>query len=1020
MGMSGAAYADYVWNGSTDTITTDSWNTAANWEVTDSSTALTDGKGPGVTGSNAWHTIWVSNASGSIGSLEGWNLGMNLTAANLTVESISKIQNDSNWSTAKIALNQSSLTLNIATGHQHAMNVTLNGASTLNLNLSKDRTDGATVIDFGNFSAEEHGVVTFGRKQGATGNYASDLTLNGTLTNTVNAESTTLHEVTLGTVGEGISLRQFNSRIAAEQFLLADGPLTASEENVGYYSVANDNGTLKLYYVTGDMTYYTWDGGNGSWADANWNSGSSIEGKSRVVVNSGTVAIAAGTEASTQALFVNGGTVDVTGTLQTELISVSGSGKLKWGSDESSSNAISVSKISVDGADAQFSIAHQHVDMSATTDVELKNGGKLYSDDTDFAANNATDERRVNQIAFKNLNVTENGGVIQYNWGGSFSFETMTGDGNLSIANGSETSWTIVKSLDDYTGTISGSANNHVLKLGSVNLSSGKTATINTRFGAIGETVTKTGAGTLILQGNGVDAATLDIRGGTVRWGSTGNVDAAEQNTATLGFNKVIIGSGATLEDSHFGGNTSVFDIEMQGGTLYAYAQRQNNGVGVQYGTLTLKAGTANSMNQTWKSCRNFAVLTGGEANGNVAGTSLTVGGAYEDNMKDNIGSVTNFNGTLTGSSYNNDGKKLTIGAAAQETGYNAVINAQVTLGESFTKTGAGSMTFGSSTMLSGDATIEQGSVIMTSNDLKFNGHTMTLEGIGNASLTHDGVTYTAISAAKDGTITRTGNGSLGLYNDGAATTLSNVTLTTSQDKGYSVTMDNVSLVSNANKSIWLSGDTTKDLVDVTTGGTLHIGEGTHCDDDAAVVSISGTATVNSVQTGVNATLEVSGTVNAAADSTITSLTLSGGSISVKPDHTGTLNVTSLFVTADGSEINANLVVNGGTIGFADHTVLTMGCSVTVGTEDTTTVLLTQEMVDTVAATGRYDLFVSVEQALLGPNIVFARADGAELEQADVYSLKYDGSKIYITPEPATATLSLLALAALAARRKRR
>lgn len=120
-----------------------------------------------------------------------------------------------------------------------------------------------------------------------------------------------------------------------------------------------------------------------------------------------------------------------------------------------------------------------------------------------------------------------------------------------------------------------------------------------------------------------------------------------------------------------------------------------------------------------------------------------------------------------------------------------------------------------------------------------------------------------------------------------------------------------------------------------------------------------------------------------------------------------------------------------GILSFADNAVLTMGCSVEIGTgdsgdtegeESTVTVILSQEMVECIAEGGRVTFFKGVDAANLGDNITFIGAEGVTLSESQVYKLSYDAASktIYVAPEPATSALSLLALTALAARRKRR
>ena len=175
-----------------------------------------------------------------------------------------------------------------------------------------------------------------------------------------------------------------------------------------------------------------------------------------------------------------------------------------------------------------------------------------------------------------------------------------------------------------------------------------------------------------------------------------------------------------------------------------------------------------------------------------------------------------------------------------------------------------------------------------------------------------------------------------------------------------------------------------------------------------------------SLADGASLTLDTS-----EASRTVGSLTLGDGAsitLSHNDSHEGKALYTTGALTVEGhATMNADLVMSGGTMTFENGAFLTMGCAVTIGMGDTVTVELTQEMVDTIAGGGRVDLFTSVETATLGSHIVFTGTNGAALDKADTYSLQYDAATktIYATPEPATATLSLLALAGLCARRKR-
>lgn len=205
---------------------------------------------------------------------------------------------------------------------------------------------------------------------------------------------------------------------------------------------------------------------------------------------------------------------------------------------------------------------------------------------------------------------------------------------------------------------------------------------------------------------------------------------------------------------------------------------------------------------------------------------------------------------------------------------------------------------------------------------------------------------------------------------------------------------------------------------------------------DIAELNISTTATFAELHTGSIAATggtvtvqklmvdEEKTTTLTVSDATLTinALTLGNGStLTFGTEESHDNNLITSGLTVDGeAKLNANLVMNSGTMTFANNAILTMGCDVTIGNDEgsTVTVVLTQAMVDSIKEGEYVAIIRNVNTATLGTHVEFRGAD-FELEHPEVYALKQDGDKIYITPEPTTATLSLLALAALAARRKR-
>lgn len=138
----------------------------------------------------------------------------------------------------------------------------------------------------------------------------------------------------------------------------------------------------------------------------------------------------------------------------------------------------------------------------------------------------------------------------------------------------------------------------------------------------------------------------------------------------------------------------------------------------------------------------------------------------------------------------------------------------------------------------------------------------------------------------------------------------------------------------------------------------------------------------------------------------------------------GTLTLSKLTM-AGSSYLGADLVVaSGGSLSFAENAVLTMGCSVSLSSDTALTI-------GGDANAAPVLLFNSVEELVLNGDAVtegfYDAADvlltlNGESITHGQYFLCYQNGDVSITnvPEPATATLSLLALVALTARRKRK
>ncbi|MBR3925495.1 MAG: hypothetical protein IKJ58_01880, partial [Akkermansia sp.] len=216
-----------------------------------------------------------------------------------------------------------------------------------------------------------------------------------------------------------------------------------------------------------------------------------------------------------------------------------------------------------------------------------------------------------------------------------------------------------------------------------------------------GEVLTKTGSGTLRLDGNVTNAGII-INGGTVRWGG----NSSDSGTNALACESITINVGSTFQINHSSTDCSSVGIVLNGGRLYMEDQSQNHGS--TFKSLTVQADS--TIEYTWNGALNFNELTGA---GNLAITGGNdVGGA-------GFNTVVDYNGTIT----NTTTREIIIGAVSQAADNILTLDCDVTL-QDFSKTGGGSMIVTGAATLKGilsmnyEGTLDLGTAVALDNNL--------------------------------------------------------------------------------------------------------------------------------------------------------------------------------------------------------------------------------------------------------------------------------------------------------------
>lgn len=298
------------------------------------------------------------------------------------------------------------------------------------------------------------------------------------------------------------------------------------------------------------------------------------------------------------------------------------------------------------------------------------------------------------------------------------------------------------------------------------------------------------------------------------------------------------------------------------------------------------------------------------------------------------------------------------------------------------------------------------------------------------------------------------GNINGGIVAGGSAGTIGNTTVTLmggvingNITKGAATRSENATsqVVIGSNKA-WVSGNIEADTVSVK--NVEHSGYGDGFDVysgtiTATTIELENTELTEAHIAGVSSISATEGTnaeLNAGAELSLKEVTLGGQSTlglfideedhSVSTETETTLTVTGSFtIQGEGNVLNANLVIGAGSELNLGGNSLQLGSSLTLN--GTTLDDATMSAISALGNGESLTLFTEVDQLIVGDTdtqtawIGLASAAFAN-EGLENYNIIYSGAdnggtvSIMSIPEPTTATLSLLALAALAARRRHR
>jgi autotransporter-associated beta strand protein len=419
------------------------------------------------------------------------------------------------------------------------------------------------------------------------------------------------------------------------------------------------------------------------------------------------------------------------------------------------------------------------------------------------------------------------------------------------------------------------------ISTGALNVNSGSATLTGTISGS---TVSKTGAGTIVLSGSNSFSGTTTLSGGTISLGNNGGLGTSALSMASG--TTLALGSGITASNGVTLTTSGSVDVSSGTGTLSGV-------IGGTSATLVKTGGATLSLTGT---------------NTYTGGTTLSVGTLSLGNSSGlGSGALTMASGTTlalgSGIAPSNTVSLTTSGTVSVASGTGTLSGVISGVGAALVKAGAATLSLTGTNTHSGGTTLSAGTISLGADG-----------GLGSGALTMASGTTLALGSgiAPSNNVSLTTSGTVNVAS--GTGTLSGV-----------ISGVGAALVKTGAATLALTGTNTHSGGTTVSAGTVQVGGDAPLGDSAAILTLNGgtLSTTASFAAGRGITLGASnGTISVATDTTLTSSGTIGGGGSLTKTGSGTLAVTGTSSYTGSTQVSA------GTLSVSGSMTTTSGITI--------------------------------------------------------------------------------------------